>query len=282
MVFCSIAGRHVGHFKEYKSDAAEVDDRSLGDEWVGWDGSGGGTVRTGKRLFIALSAAVLAASCALGFFFVYLISPRLAGWRPWLVTLAWGASAAFAIVAAAWLALLIATIAGGRNIFPLRKAPYLFMDFVFSRAFGLAGILGVSRDRLGHSFVRVSNAISRATKPKRGGEKLLVLLPRCLSREELKAIGEIKEKYQFEVHTVSGGELARKKVRELRPTAVIGVACERDLVSGIRDVGRKISAIGIPNERPNGPCKDTHIDMEELISAIEFYLGPPKSSARES
>jgi len=103
----------------------------------------------------------------------------------------------------------------------------------------------------------------------------LILLPRCLAKEELQAINGLKKIYPIEIHTVSGGELARKKVRELRPTAVIGVACERDLVSGIRDVGQKISVIGIPNERPEGPCRNTRIDMDKLIEAIEFYVGKP-------
>ena len=109
-------------------------------------------------------------------------------------------------------------------------------------------------------------------------EKLLILLPRCLAKEELVAINALKDRYPLEVHTVSGGELARKKVRELRPTAVIGVACERDLVSGIRDVSQKISVIGIPNQRPEGPCRNTRIDMGELTRAIEFYVGQPRQA----
>ena len=87
---------------------------------------------------------------------------------------------------------------------------------------------------------------------------------------------EFKNVYPVEIYPVSGGELARKKVREIRPTAVIGVACERDLVAGIRDVGNKFSVIGIPNIRPEGPCKNTYIDLEELEKAIQFYVGQPK------
>lgn len=266
----------MGHLKDYKIDASPVGDRMLGDEWADWDGQAGMTVRAGRRLFLTLSAVALAISCIFGFTFVYLISPRLEGWHPWLVPIAWAVPLVFTSASALWFALLVATIILGRDVFPFRKAPDLFMNFVFSRAFRLADLLGISRDGVGHSFVRVSNTISRATISCGCKERLLVLLPRCLSKEELSTINDLKGRYGFEVHTVSGGELARKKVKELKPTAVIGVACERDLVSGIRDVGRRISVIGIPNKRPDGPCRNTHIDIAELIDAVEFYLGPPK------
>ncbi|MBI2341820.1 MAG: DUF116 domain-containing protein, partial [Deltaproteobacteria bacterium] len=65
----------------------------------------------------------------------------------------------------------------------------------------------------------------------------------------------------------------RKRVKELMPSPKIGIACERELVSGIRDVENKIPVNGQQNPRPNGPCKDTLIDVEELKKAVEFYLG---------
>ena len=52
---------------------------------------------------------------------------------------------------------------------------------------------------------------------------------------------------------------------DTKPQMVIAVACER-LSSGIMDVK------GLPvwhlNQRPNGPCKDTFVDIVELEKMI--------------
>lgn len=262
----------MSHFNDLKSDAVSPDGRSLGDEWVEWDGADGGDVSAGKGFFLFSSAIVLLAIDALVCLLVYMMSPRLFGWKWWLPEVSWFLAAAFIIFSAVWAALFTVTVVTEKNFLIFGNSAHLLFDLVFSRAFRLGKWLGISRDRMGHSFVLVSNALSRAISHKSSEAKLLILLPRCLSKDNLKEIGEMKAIYPIEVHTVSGGELARKKVKELKPTAVIGVACERDLVSGIRDVGKKISVIGIPNQRPEGPCKNTHIDMNELRSAIEFYL----------
>ncbi len=268
----------MSHLKEYKSDLSAPDGRALGDEWADWDGKGGATVREGKRLFLLAAAGVVFVADIAVCLFIYMITPRLLTWNTYLPPLAWFMAAAFVATTAFLYAALVATSTGDRNYFPARGAVGAAFSFVFSPAFRLGSFLGFTRDRMGHSFVRVSNSVSMALKEKGRREKLLILLPRCLAKEELAAVNGLKEKYPLEVHTVSGGELARKKVRELKPTAVIGVACERDLVSGIRDVGQRISVIGIPNERPEGPCRNTHIDMDELIRTIEFYVGEQKKA----
>lgn len=269
----------MSHFKEYKSNTQAPDGRTLGDEWADWDGKGGGSIRTGKTLFLVIASIVLVLSSAGLYFSVYLISPRLYSWNSIFVNIAWISATVLIALFAGWWLFFSASIISGRNMFPFRKLAHLPLGFVISKSFSLAELAGVSRDRIGNSFVHISNALSMALKKAGADEKLLILLPRCLAKEELKQINDLKEKYPIEVHTVSGGELARKKVKELKPTAVIGVACERDLVSGIRDVGNRISVIGIPNQRPNGPCKDTHIDMAELINAIEFYVGKELSTS---
>lgn len=266
----------MSHLKEYDSDVASPDGRSLGDEWVDWDGRDGKTVREGKGTFLLVSGIVIVLMNALLCFSVYMMSPRLAGWRWWLPEAGWFAAALLIIISAIFMSLLVATIVTEKNFLPSGNFAHFMFDLVFSRVIRIGKIFGISRDRMGHSFVKVSNSLSHATKPKDREEKLLILLPRCLSKDNLKGINALKEIYPLDVLTVSGGELARKKVKEMKPTAVIGVACERDLVSGIRDVGKKISVIGIPNERPEGPCKNTHIDMKELIGAIEFYVGPQR------
>lgn len=268
----------MSHLSEFNTDAASVDGRALGDEWADWDGRGGGTIQESSRLFLIVTAFVLLALDGLSCVSVYMISPRLSAWASWLPMAAWTAAILSIVTTTVLYLSLLATVVSSRSSFASQQSVAFLFNLVFSHTFRIAQTFRIPRDRIGHSFVRVSNAVSRALKPIGRQEKLLLLLPRCLAREELQAINQLKARYPFDVHTVSGGELARKKVRELKPTAVIGVACERDLVSGIRDVGQKISVIGIPNQRPEGPCKNTHIDMSELIAAVEFYVGPAQTA----
>ncbi len=266
----------MSHLKEYKSNARSPEDRNLGDEWIDWDGRDNGAINEGKGLFLFFTLAVVLLADFLIVLLVYLITPRLASFIEELPVAAWTLAGLFIAATAFWFLELVFTVYHERNYFLFRSRPHFLFEMVFSRVVKLSRLFGVSRDRVGHSFVKVSNAVSRALKRQVAEERLLVLLPRCLSKDELKKAMELKERYPLDVFTVSGGELARKKVKELKPTAVIGVACERDLVSGIRDVGGRLSIIGIPNRRPYGPCKDTHIDMDALEDAIRFYVGPPR------
>jgi hypothetical protein len=78
------------------------------------------------------------------------------------------------------------------------------------------------------------------------------------------------EKYSVNVGLATGGTAARKSIIDLKPEFVIAVACERDLTSGIMDVNR-LPVYGILNERPNGPCKDTLVDTEQLETMIKHF-----------
>jgi hypothetical protein len=52
---------------------------------------------------------------------------------------------------------------------------------------------------------------------------------------------------------------------------IIGVACERDLTSGIQD-SYPIPVFGILNHRPFGPCFDTDVDMKMVETALASFL----------
>ncbi len=272
----------MSHFKEYQSKQGASDGRSLGDEWLDWDGKDDGHIIEGTGLFVTIAASVTALILGLVAAFVYLITPRLATWHEGLPSIAWITAAVAISITAVWFTLFALTILTRRRLMTSPVGLKFLFDITFSGVFKLARLAGVSRDRVGHSFVKASNNISRAFKIQGREEKLLLLLPRCLTKDQLKQINGLKEIYPLSIHTVSGGELARKKVKEIRPTAIIGVACERDLVSGIRDVGTKFSVIGIPNRRPEGPCQNTHIDMTELIETIEFFVGPPQKAVNRN
>ena len=65
-----------------------------------------------------------------------------------------------------------------------------------------------------------------------------------------------------------GGTAARNTVKEYKPDFILAVACERELISGIGDVG-KIPVIGVINQRPNGYCTNTTVDMLLLKKTLQ-------------
>jgi hypothetical protein len=56
----------------------------------------------------------------------------------------------------------------------------------------------------------------------------------------------------------------------VKPEAVIAIACENDLSSGIADT-YPLPILGIPNERPFGPCLNTSVNLDKVKEAIEFF-----------
>lgn len=247
-------------------------DRTLGDEWADWDGDPKDNVKGSKGLFLGFSLIVfLLIDVGLSVLY-YFIVPRLSQFYSWLPGLTLALLILWILATTVFWVQLVMTVVSGNNFFFAKKQIFLVFDLVFGRVFKLARLLHISRDRMGHSFVLVSNAVVKAVDRSLSEKRIMILLPRCLTKETIQEIYKLKEEFPLEIFTVSGGELARKKVKEYNPSAIIGVACERDLVSGIRDVASRIPVIGIPNMRPNGPCKDTVVDMAELRKAVEFYL----------
>ena len=68
------------------------------------------------------------------------------------------------------------------------------------------------------------------------------------------------------------GRLARRVIRERRPRAVVAVACERDMVSGLHDVAGKIPVLGLTMTLPSGPCKDAMLNMRQLEDWVRAYV----------
>lgn len=121
-------------------------------------------------------------------------------------------------------------------------------------------------------------------------EKILLLLPHCIQNSKcdvrltfdvykcrrcgsckIKDLIELAEAYNVSIAIATGGTIARKVVKEIRPDAIVAVACERDLSSGIVDT-YPIPVIGILNERPFGPCIDTTVNLNLVEDAIKWFI----------
>ena len=69
-------------------------------------------------------------------------------------------------------------------------------------------------------------------------------------------------------------------VIDKRPDMIIGVACERDLTSGIQDT-YPIPVFGIYNKRPHGPCFNTDVDVELVEGGMRTFLEYEEEQAEE-
>jgi len=120
-------------------------------------------------------------------------------------------------------------------------------------------------------------------------KKILLLLPHCLQTDEctirlthniyncercgrceIKDLIEIADENKLNLFVATGGTIARKIVSEVKPEAIIAVACERDLSHGLVDT-YPIPVLGISNKRPFGPCLNTQVDLQEVREAINFF-----------
>ena len=120
--------------------------------------------------------------------------------------------------------------------------------------------------------------------------QILLLAPHCIQRTDcphkitvdiencrrcggcpVTSLLELRSRYGIKVGMATGGTLARKYVREYRPRAIVAIACERDLTSGIQDAN-PIPVLGVTNQRPHGPCQNTCFDVPRVEEAIQHFL----------
>ena len=133
-------------------------------------------------------------------------------------------------------------------------------------------VFGISRDHLVNSFLKLHNLFVSSAPRKVAPKKMLMMTPRCLTKDNNAALRKMRDTYGFELATAGGGTEARRKIRETRPSLIIAIACERDLLSGFIDVNPHIPVIGFPNYRPLGPCKDTQVDLEAIEAVVKKHL----------
>lgn len=249
-------------------------DRRLGHEWDEWDGEplpNRGNYDSPPALFFAWSAAALTVGLGLVALALFLFGPRLADIHASVPRLLWTALAGIALLLWAWWVVLLLSYATGRSLLPERLAergPFLRLMTLTSRVAERFG----RRDWVENASVKVYNALALLRGRKVGKGELLLLIPRCLSKETLDGVLGIAGKYGVPVFVATRGQLARRVIRERRPRAVVAVACERDMVSGLHDVAGKIPVLGLTMTLPSGPCKDALLDMKQLEEWVRAYV----------
>lgn len=252
-------------------------DRRLGHEWDDWDGlpvPDGGIYHEPPRLFFGLVGlwfAVLGAGVGV---VLWLVGPRLGAlWAPLPRLLAAGLVAAVTAVAL-WLVLIAVSVRIGRNLLPAKLAEKGPLPRILPLAERTGRWFGISRDRSGNAALRVYNTLAAARAS--GGikpDELLVLLPRCLDKASMQSAMELSARYGVPIFVAARGRYAREMIGKVRPRAVVAVACERDLVSGVHDVAARLPVLGTTIGLPDGPCKNTSINIDSLEDQLRTFLG---------
>lgn len=243
-----------------------------------------------QNLFIRLSFLGLAflALVLLGFW--YLTEPRLRQMAPYLPIVVGVALLALVLVVLGLFTLIVLSSRFQRDWISAKK---ITVRILFPLASAVGRLLGVEGDALRASFIEMNNSLVKASARLVSGDRLLLLLPHCLQNFdcphrvtsevrncrrcggcEIAGLIDVCDRRGVKMSIATGGTLARRVIVETKPRAIVAVACERDLTSGIQD-SYPIPVMGVLNERPFGPCRNTRVDLASVGEAVDFFLGRP-------
>jgi hypothetical protein len=243
-----------------------------------------------KKLFVFVAAGGLVLLAAFAGVAWYLVAPRLSTLHeglPGIIGVA--ALLAFAAIAIGLGMIAMSALTGRRVLFSQRITATV-VRVLFPPVLMLSRIIGIERDHIKRSFIAVNNALVGAGRDTLTRGRVMLLLPHCLQSTDCgnRITGGLIENCQgcgkcviaglmtlasengLALTVATGGTLARRVIGEIRPTAIIAVACEMDLTSGIRD-SYPLPVYGVLNERPNGPCRDTTVNLDRVREAIVFF-----------
>jgi len=249
-----------------------------------------------KRLFIGLlGVSILVAGLLLAGIWRLALNPsRTVFDQALLLTLA-GLLVGGMVVAGFGVGGIVLTVLYARDITALHGPMRVAVNIFFPFALALGGVFHIDKDRIKNSFIEVNNHLVRSKAFRLLPAQILLLAPHCVQKSDcphkitvnvdnchrcgccvVKELLELRDKYGIKMGMATGGTLARKLVQEYRPRAVVAIACERDLTSGIQD-SNPIPVLGVTNKRPFGPCFNTWIEVPKVEEAVRFFLNTATS-----
>lgn len=246
--------------------------------------------RPRKRLFLTLIliSLFIAIISSYGLWVVSL--PGLANISSYLPMILGLVLATILLAAACGVIGIILAILGFKTLGVFQGLAWSAINLLFPIAICVGKLFDVEKERIERSFIEVSNHLIKQKNILVDPNKLLIMTPHCLQQEAcphkitrdvtncrrcgMCPIGDLiklAEKYGVHIAVVTGGTLARKVIKTIRPHAVLAIACERDLTSGIQDVF-PIPVIGVLNSRPHGPCCNTQVSLEKVEQALQSFV----------
>lgn len=259
--------------KDEIKQPSDIDKRKLGDEWADWDGRIREVSSDAEAgVFIGLAIGTIAAILGFSALFVWLVYPRLVQIGNVLAQVTIFLYFGLATILLLWLLFFVwGAITKRPFLSKLMVVPKL-VNLLLDMTITIGKLFGISRDRLVNSFIKLHNLFLTSDSRRVAPDKMLMLLPRCLTKQNFAELRRMRDEYGFILASAGGGTEARKRIRETRPSLIIAIACERDLLTGFIDVNPHIPVIGFPNSRPCGPCKDTVVDLEKIEETIKQHL----------
>jgi len=252
--------------------------------------------RTKKRIFVGLLACSLLFLVIVVFYAWWLVSWQAFYLNKIVLTVIIATAIIFFILMSVGIVALIWSLWRSRELVPLQNVMYTATSFLFPLAVRIGKLFGMSEESIKNSYIQVSNQLVKTKTKQKAYKKVMILAPHCLQwihcphkitidvynckkcgNCPISELITLSEEKSAHLKIVTGGTMARKAIKESRPQAVVAIACERDLTSGIQDVDG-FPVIGIVNERPEGPCANTRVDLEKVKEAIEIFQ---KSSTEE-
>ncbi|MDW7670855.1 MAG: DUF116 domain-containing protein [Bacillota bacterium] len=166
----------------------------------------------------------------------------------------------------------------------------MYLHWLYPILTSLGKLLGKDQNEIRRAYAQLNNQTLLNSEKKYAADEMLILTPHCLQLSDcgikitndihlcqecgacnIAGLLSLQHRYGVETVVVTGGTLARKRIQEKNPALVIAIACERDLISGLMDV-QQIPVYALINERPEGPCLNTRVDLDEVESVIKRFL----------
>jgi uncharacterized protein len=253
-------------------------------EWNGSDESV--PYRPAKGIFIGLLTFCTFLILFAGFFFWYVPSVGLVNIHPALpIVLGIGLAGLILIFLAGAVGISIAIIKG-RDILFAYKFRGILIKFFLPLMIMVGGILRIPKIKIERSFIEINNQLVKGMGKRFKPERILILTPHCIQflgckikvtqsvrncvgcgQCEIAELLLLSEKYTTDLFVSTGGTIARRKIYEKRPDAIVAVACERDLISGRQDA-YPLPVLGIINKRPEGYCVGTGVEVAAVRDAV--------------
>ncbi|MGI6065587.1 MAG: DUF116 domain-containing protein [Bacillota bacterium] len=247
-------------------------------------------MKTKKRLFIGLISASLLSVIGLLFLMWFLAINRGTPFYRFLLVLAGGFFLGIVTLVGFGIVGMVLTLYKAQAFPSFQGSIRMATNLLFPLALGIGRVFNINRNKVKSSFIEVNNQLVSAQKVKVPPEKVMVLAPHCLQKSScpykitinilncrkcggcvVQDLRDLTEKYGVILVVATGGTLARKFIEKYRPHGIVAIACERDLTSGILDVN-PLPVLGVLNERPQGPCYNTCVNIPQVEKAIRFFI----------
>lgn len=238
-------------------------------------------------LYVSIALIII---FAIAFILVYQAYSVLLGWSLGKKILYTGIIVVVAWLVSTWLLILASTTkkfkSAGFRIY--LKWMLFHVYYRISRRMNTIFFQKTSTFR--ESFLNFNNEIILTNHSHIPGKKILLLLPHCLQNSKCRirvtaniiyceecgkcdvaALKKMSLENNVQAALASGGSMARKVIKDYDPDVVIAVACHRDLIEGVRDAW-KLPIFAILNERPNGPCFETTVNLADVQFALNKFI----------